>query len=171
MSKDVFYVVTTLAVIFISMCALGLTIWQGYLTRKHNKLSVKPIIDSMQDSHGSSFKLSIENHGLGVALVSDIKYFLKETEVSKTDFGLAFNEIISKIGGQNGKMGTFDISKDNLFPLKAGSDFTLLEADISLEAELVSQCRNLFMNHFTFEVDYTCLYGEKYNYQSSSKRF
>lgn len=57
---------------FVAVLALGLTIWQGTLTRKHNRLSVRPHLVIETDSGVHEFEVKLTNNGLGPALIKRI---------------------------------------------------------------------------------------------------
>jgi hypothetical protein len=62
----------------IASSALGLTIWQGYLARRHNKLSVSPHLAfstsfSDRDPH---FSIDIKNNGLGTAIITSFEIMI-----------------------------------------------------------------------------------------------
>lgn len=65
--------------LFISVLALGTSIWSAYATRVHNKLTVKPSIGFMVDlaSPGAGrVGLSFRNDGFGPATISDLAVYL-----------------------------------------------------------------------------------------------
>ena len=52
----------------IALLAFGVAIWQGWIARAHNILSVTPLLHiNIDDTDG--LKYSIENHGLGPAII------------------------------------------------------------------------------------------------------
>lgn len=54
----------------VALCALGTAIWQGYVTRQHNVLSVRPhleIVVTSNDTRGIS--IDVKNGGLGPAII------------------------------------------------------------------------------------------------------
>ncbi|MFA6053045.1 MAG: hypothetical protein WC762_10690 [Methylobacter sp.] len=54
----------------IALLAFVVTIWQGWITRAHNILSVTPLLHiNIDDTDG--LKYSIENHGLGPGIIKD----------------------------------------------------------------------------------------------------
>ena len=55
----------------IALCALGFTIWQGVVARRHNKLSVTPHLTTWNHSDQNKKLYSIEllNNGIGPALI------------------------------------------------------------------------------------------------------
>jgi len=66
---------TAIAAAVIAACALVATIWQAFLTRAHNRLSVRPhlvrSIDRHVDGTGTEMTLRIKNCGIGPAIVRE----------------------------------------------------------------------------------------------------
>jgi len=57
--------------VFVSMLALGITIWQAWLSRTHNKLSVRPHIAGHSSwTDDGLFKFIVRNDGLGPAIIT-----------------------------------------------------------------------------------------------------
>jgi hypothetical protein len=75
--------------ILVAACALGTTIWQGYIMRKHNKLSVKPLLTTfdLQDLKGNIewVEYRLENCGVGPAIIKNFSLFYDEKEVSRNN--------------------------------------------------------------------------------------
>ena len=77
----------------IAASALGLTVWQGCLTRKHNRLSVTPHLDwhinTRWTPQGATFSFVLKNTGIGPAIIKsrtfhlDGKPFIPEGDQSK----------------------------------------------------------------------------------------
>jgi len=70
--------IISISAIFVACVAVGISIWQGFETRRHNKLSVKPylVIRTSTSKSGLSMGVWVENDGLGPALIKDfIVYF------------------------------------------------------------------------------------------------
>lgn len=87
--------VVALAAVFISILALFATIWQSYATRKHNILSVKPLLDIDRNlSPVEGIKVVLRNNGIGVAIIETLKVEYKSIT---QDFS---SEVISTIGAQ-----------------------------------------------------------------------
>ena len=59
----------------IALCALGLSIYQSGLTRRHNKLSVKPHIATWinTDTDSKTYQAGLVNNGLGPAIIIDFR--------------------------------------------------------------------------------------------------
>jgi len=93
MTREEFYVITTVAVIVISLCALGLTIWQGYITRKHNKLSVQPKLGTENELINGMFFYKISNKGLGTACVKKVDYFINGQAISFEEYSARVDKL------------------------------------------------------------------------------
>ncbi|MDQ1772353.1 hypothetical protein GQR60_17115 [Labilibaculum sp. A4] len=67
----------------IAILALGLTIWQGSVTRKHNRLTVKPSLiffdNFLSDNHQKG--LFIINNGVGPAIIKELTIIVNEKSV------------------------------------------------------------------------------------------
>jgi len=60
----------------IALAALGATIWQGFLTRRHNRLSVTPLLKlDRVVAHNKEIAVILKNTGVGPAIIQtyDIK--------------------------------------------------------------------------------------------------
>lgn len=72
--------VTAIAGVVIAIIAASISIWQGYINRRHNQMSVKPILNMVIIPHGGDkgddtqtkyFTFTISNNGIGPAMVTD----------------------------------------------------------------------------------------------------
>jgi hypothetical protein len=56
----------------IALCALGISVWQGYVAREHNELSILPLLHVDKEAReGNDIELVVINHGLGPAIIID----------------------------------------------------------------------------------------------------
>ena len=65
--------------VVVALCALGISIWQGFLSRQHAHLSARPIIESNFNNHGE-VGVEIFNAGLGPAVLTSFQAIYKEQE-------------------------------------------------------------------------------------------
>ena len=151
----------TLAIsaLFVSACALGVSLWQGWTTRDHNKKSVLPILDFQRLlSHLSDQGLKLVNVGLGPALIKNIIIYVD-------------NELISEIGPGCGveMVQALDldpriVSRDTLerpFSVRAGESYWLIQArHEKLAGDLVLRMREYFQR-LRIVVEFESMYGEK----------
>lgn len=62
--------------VFISALALGTTFWQAHLSRKHNKLSVRPHLAGHASWNDEGvYSLVLRNDGLGPAIITGARVF------------------------------------------------------------------------------------------------
>lgn len=62
----------------IAICAFFATIWQVVTTRAHNRLSVRPYLDSWEQfsPDGWGYQLKLMNNGIGPAVINDYSIFV-----------------------------------------------------------------------------------------------
>lgn len=55
----------------VAFCALGLTVWQAFITRRHNKLSVRPHLTTWirSDRTNHLYQIDLLNNGIGPAFI------------------------------------------------------------------------------------------------------
>lgn len=82
--------------LIVAVCALALTIYQAYLTRRHNRLSVRPLLDrAMQKdrkAEGITISFFVRNSGAGPAVIKQRSVYL-----DKAAFGDMDNECVEKV--------------------------------------------------------------------------
>lgn len=73
----------------VAVCALAVTVWEGFQARKHNKLSVRPLLTSAENSditrRGMFFSWELINAGLGPAIIKDFIVLFNGKEVSRNN--------------------------------------------------------------------------------------
>jgi hypothetical protein len=70
---DDWQVITGISSAAIALCALGLSIWQGVLARKHHRLSFRPHLTTWKSANAETGLYSIEiiNNGIGPAIIEE----------------------------------------------------------------------------------------------------
>jgi hypothetical protein len=67
--------ITAICSLIIALAAVTVTVWQGAITRRHSRLSVRPLLavksDRFFDDVGATVMISIHNCGLGPAIIRD----------------------------------------------------------------------------------------------------
>lgn len=155
----------TNAATFIATCAMIVTIWQGWISRKHNKLSVKPHLDYERHIRKDSpIILSIKNHGLGPAIIKSIIFNINGkkfngtiiellTEIKASGIGLTYNhEIISQNTAMN-----------------ANEQHDLLTITNSHENDNYDKAIDVFKK-ISFTIIYQSLYEETFNLDYSFEK-
>lgn len=66
---------TALCSMLVAACALIISIWQGYSMQQHNKLSLRPYLETeFNYAKDGSLELYINNNGMGPAQVTSVSY-------------------------------------------------------------------------------------------------
>lgn len=93
--------VIALAAIFIALCTLVVTIWQGYIAWAHNRRSVRPILTWTRKwvltARSTLLTFSIVNSGLGPALITRRTFILGDSVFVPQNEGNHVAELIAKI--------------------------------------------------------------------------
>lgn len=146
---------------FIAMLALIFTAYQSSLTRKHNKISVRPLI-KITTQHGDgkkNYSIDFNNHGLGPAIVTKVIIYVDGVNIGVADNDYNWNKAIV-----NAKKGTDDVSFVYFTLFKnAGS----INSGESCEAMFTKEVENnvvldSIFEKFHFKIEYESLYGEKF---------
>lgn len=61
-------------VLIIALCALFTSIWQGRIAHRHNKLTVKPYLDSSIIQENDTHRVTFSNEGFGPAILKKISF-------------------------------------------------------------------------------------------------
>jgi len=82
---DTATIVIAVASTFIALCALGISVWTGFLTRQHNRLSVMPKLEIYKNFDDEWSGLYISNLGFGPAKLVEFKIWVDNESVSGWD--------------------------------------------------------------------------------------
>lgn len=74
MQKSKLETISHYAVILIALLAFVLSILQTRIQHRHNKLTVRPILNTTIDQVDSTLAVYIVNRGVGPALIKDVKF-------------------------------------------------------------------------------------------------
>ncbi len=149
----------------IAFCALGATIWQVYTTRKHNKLSVRPWLETkLSGRKVSTYRAKVEikltNHGIGPAIIKNFVPLWDGEEVLCHD-DEAYTEFL-KEKFQQYKNVTHEPCLPNVV-IPSGESITLLsvEYDVHYSPSVPP------LDEFYVRIDYQSIYqDETFTYDS-----
>lgn len=148
---------------FIALCALFTTVWQSHLTRRHNKLSVKPSLsfDENIQQNGVDVKYSVKNAGLGPAIIKVFALVIDGKKYSITtaeDVYRAFEILGIKLHEYDWSMQLFkagsSIAVDEIFDLLSFPKCTL-------DVEFNQKLRDV-LPRLDFHIEYECFYGNRF---------
>ncbi|MET2947791.1 hypothetical protein ABXV18_06790 [Vibrio owensii] len=93
------------AACFVAFLAVFIAIWQGYEQRRHNRLSVRPLLSRItRNGKGANLSISLKNMGLGAAIIKDVHFSIdgRKYEVSNvSDYSKLFYAVgVQHLAGQ-----------------------------------------------------------------------
>lgn len=153
-----------------TIIALGVaitTIWQGFLNRRHNRLSVKPILIITRITvTGEKADILLKNTGIGPAIICHIKFFVDGIVIDQNLRGPAIaedravNVAVSKIGLRADRYRLFE-----LFPqesLSTGEEQSLIQSmDAIKDDPSLTKIQKAF-DKLSIEIEYESIYKEKF---------
>lgn len=146
----------------ISLLAMAATFWQAKLARKHNALSVRPVLVFYNHLHEDKpIQLIVKNAGLGLALLKSISFSWSEHDYEhnadifmnlakvKEIYGVIPSQEISSIGGKTA--------------MAPGDELVLYKFDDREDGEegFKRICR--LLDGIKIAVEYSCLYENNYD--------
>ena len=137
--------IIALCAMLISVFATIITFYSFKAQRRHNTLSVKPLLHIAQFDYENCIKITVSNNGIGPAIIKSIKVQKNEHEV-KTSI---FHWLPEKLPGKMNYKEYLTAYKD--FVIKAGATGVMLEVPINpkkdeqltMKEEIRSILRNL----------------------------
>ncbi|MBL4713617.1 MAG: hypothetical protein JKY64_03695 [Alcanivorax sp.] len=127
----------------VAVCALGLTLYQAYLLRQHNRLTVRPHLVSFSRRNKTPGQrvlvYSLLNNGVGPAFIKSFRILLDGQLVTDLDkalgealSGLQYNHSITRLGDEYAMVA--GEAKDILvlaLPRSNGEAFVQIDATLS----------------------------------------
>lgn len=147
----------------VAIAALGTALWQGYIARKHSKLSVIPrLVLDFYSYPGLPVKVELHNKGIGPAVIDDFQFELDERKFKIEDIQ-SVEGVIERLG-----LNPKEIARLGHFPSKGA---TLLPGDTHRLIEFTNSHENLdFHSKLTqllprigFAIRYRNVYGDMFD--------
>ncbi|MBW8367817.1 MAG: hypothetical protein K0M70_08170 [Arenimonas sp.] len=147
----------------IALCALGISIWQGYVTRQHNVLSARPIIELLAclgDPEKDGIILKNAGPGpaivRGITLTSDRVRFNLFSEHEFKKLLSAWTEGLSPTP----TFGTLHVDDNTIIASGESVQFLAVNPYTPM-AQLFLRLEEKF-GGMEIDVEYECLYGKKH---------
>ena len=80
------------AALVVAVCALVVTVWQGAVTRKHNRLSVTPVLTLFRREIDGI--ITVKNNGIGPALIISQEVYFRGEPLEEESFQKAIPRLI-----------------------------------------------------------------------------
>lgn len=164
--------------IIIALCALFVTAYEAWSTRRHNKLSVKPHITTFTYRHRNSNKspsgetiltgtilIELLNNGLGPAVIQDFKVLLDNNDTGIKNIEDAETMSTRLLEGKIINHKAFEIfNKDYHFAAKEKKCILQIVFPI-LKTQSFEDFVTL-ISRLSLVINYKSLYGKKFKYDS-----
>ena len=159
-----------------ALSALVLSFYQWVAFRRHNRLSVKPHVDSHTDTGSNEkgegwliFKLS--NNGLGPALIKQYKIIQKGRVLSAFEPSVV-KPLLAELDA------LINIHTGILKPdraLRAGEEFIVISIKLtagkaSCIEDLVEKAEKIISENFDLQIEGESIYGEKFALNTEDKK-
>lgn len=148
----------------IALLALSVTLWQAYLTRKHNHLSCRPVLDiSSHSQTDGRIGLTVSNHGPGPAIVKSIKANFRKVNYdlsSVKDFEKLV-QVITKNGVITNKFAAGILTHESV--IAPNQEYELLTINQSEGRTAIAQAFGKIAHEIRIDVIYISLYDKEYS--------
>ena len=151
------------AEILIGTSALILTTVTVYQTRKHNRLSVTPHLDTFLDHSNNEIILYLLNNGIGPAKIDDVTLFIDGSPHKGDLKKIAFNQIQNIL--LNGLTVVNATHLDSSFSLLNGSSIPLFKVTIASDQYSGDEIENN-LKRIHLLINYSSFYDVKYKHDT-----
>jgi hypothetical protein len=154
--------------IIIALCALVLTIWQAFLTRTHNKLTVKPYLTTWSTMAGNEdfYQVDLMNNGVGPALIQSFRVYVDNQELLGTESDL-IDTAIKMLFSQSG-YDSHNAFLSKGYMMAANDRHELIKIKFSNpNVPRVEEVENAY-KRIRIVIEYVSIYNDKYAFDSSN---
>jgi len=147
--------------ISIALSALLITVIQTHLTRKHNKLSIRPVLCDWVHTTDNRITFWIMNKGLGTADISAFNFYIYDKKATLEEFQQDVNEQVKQnsiIVDTAGMSANSYLAKDEKVTVL---DVTF-QKDINIDDSFIKHLDD----RYKITIKYKSLYGDCFNYKS-----
>ena len=151
-----------LLTLIIAVAAIGLAVWEGAESRRHNRLTVKPriagAINAGRDGRGEYVTMSIESTGLGPAVINTFRVYF-DGALQDTTPGpgtTVWDSVLSAFAAGDTQINAHSIGTGYYFP--AGRQELLFEAR-RLQADAASAPLANQLSRLALQICYCSVYN------------
>lgn len=156
------YITIDVAAFLVALMACIFTIWQLIIQRKHNKLSVKPLLQVKHNWESKIRSICIKNCGLGPVIITDITLVYKAKKIH-------FDTISDKydLANEYLDLGFYSygetVDKDSI--LDKGEELQLLSLSFHEDHDYNNARERIFtfLKETKLVISYKSIYNEPFN--------
>ena len=144
----------------IALLALVAAFWQAHISRRHNRLSVRPFIEHYQERiPGEHISVSIVNHGIGPAVLEKV-YFTISPNTQRLDIDELLDKIVLTMKPTKGAWESGTFLGKTMFP--PGKITTVVKLELTLEDDENFMIISKILDDTSIHVVYRSIYNEVY---------
>jgi hypothetical protein len=144
--------------VVIALAALIVSVREGISSRKHHRLSVKPVLLLEGADDEDAFWASVGNHGLGPAVITQFRIVLNPGTATE-DLVTSFPELFRRVNLLTQVQFWFLSSGETVAP---GNQLPLFRlSGYSLSSPVRDQLKEV-LRQVEFRISYASLYGERF---------
>lgn len=152
--------IISFSAIIIATASIFVAVWQGYETRKHNRLSVRPKLQISYSVDEERFGYILINNGLGPATITEIKIFIDGIEMTNPGFS-GYDELIDKLNFNNRRKAHSSLNPGT--NIKAGEMKNIILFNIEKDDNLDELLPTIYQR-ISMEITYMSMYNEEFIY-------
>lgn len=163
--------ITALSSVFIAFLAFIVAIFQGFFTRKHNILSLRPLVSFNNEIVlTKDIYIGLSNHGVGPAIITSVHYFI-DNDKYELKGGNDFQSLIESIGLTDINFNLeCNLSVGNTVIPALGESVLLKFSNVSSEHLDKTEINKKILKALpSFIISYKCTYNKKYTEKWSKK--
>jgi hypothetical protein len=155
--------VLSIAGTIIAICALTLSIWEGRQSRKHDRLSVRPLLMFHHERASGARAIILKNSGLGPAILKQLQISVRDQLVTELQEG-GWPEVFHMVGVFSGFTEYYYLAGDDI--LDAGTERTILRFDCTTYSKEKLAELDQALSLITMRFKYESMYHERFDIQS-----
>lgn len=145
----------------LSICALGLSIWAIISSRKHNRLSVKPFLQTFQHNDLTAFYIEVllMNNGVGPAILQPKLKIIYDRKIYNTVerlFSQKFIELYKQIDWDKNRSHTINTE----YALKVNEKLHI--CSLNLNSKEITEEVKTIIDSIDFLQNYNDIYGTNF---------
>ncbi len=159
--------ILSISALFISFTTLIIFVYQTNLMRKQNYTSIMPYLELSitNDNEGNTFTLSLDNHGIGPAIIESVIMDYKDEEYNLSDFEDHLYSFLSSMEPVLDSINTISFSTlDVGMAIPANSQYPVLSVKNSKEGyQLITSTINRMLEEgWRYEIIYKSIQNERW---------
>jgi len=165
--KNNYQIVVGFSSLTIALCALIFSIYQGYQTRKHNRLSCRPLLSiiSNTDHINGTYWLDLLNTGLGPAIIEEYSITMENKAVQTDALEPIKNALQKFLSIKEAKFNAFIMPSYCTLPAKENITLFKIEC-VNRPFPEIEHVNKKFKN-LNINITYYSFYGEKFSFKMS----